>query len=140
VNNVSPPTRRQVLQTTGVVAAVAAATAGCGFIGTGVQTAPQPSGPVTLGPTSGVPVGGGTIYQGEKVVVTQPSAGSYKAFTAICTHQGCLVSTVSDGAIHCPCHGSEFSISDGTVLQGPATEALATADITIANNAVILDS
>ncbi|MEO6820975.1 MAG: Rieske (2Fe-2S) protein [Candidatus Nanopelagicales bacterium] len=140
MNNVSPPTRRQVLQTTGVVAAVAAATAGCGFIGTGVQAAPQPTGPVTLGPTSGVPVGGGRIYSDQKVVVTQPSAGSYKAFTAVCTHEGCLVGSVSDGAILCPCHGSQFSISDGSVMQGPATIALATEDITVANNAVILDS
>lgn len=134
------PTRRQVLKTAGVATAVAAAASGCGFIGTGVQTAPAPTGPVTLGPSSEVPVGGGKVYQDQQVVVTQPSAGSFKAFTAICTHQGCLVGSVSDGAIHCPCHGSEFSISDGSVMEGPATNALATEAITVANGAVILDS
>jgi Rieske Fe-S protein len=132
------PTRRQVLQTTGA-AAVAAATAGCGFIGTGVQTVTQPSSPVTLGPVSDVPLGGGHVYTDAKVVVTQPTAGDYKAFTAVCTHQGCLVGSVSEGAIHCPCHGSAFSISDGSVLQGPATNALASEAISVANGTVILD-
>lgn len=73
---------------------------------------------------SQVSVGGGVIVD-EKYVVTQPSSGTYKAFTAICTHQGCPVTSVEDGVIKCPCHGSEFSISDGSVKQGPATEALA---------------
>lgn len=74
--------------------------------------------------TSKVPVGGGVILE-EKYVVTQPTSGEYKAFTAICTHQGCPVTSVEDEVIKCPCHGSEFSISDGSVKVGPATQALA---------------
>jgi Rieske Fe-S protein len=78
-----------------------------------------------LGPTSEVPVGGGTVYTDQEVVVTQPAAGDYKGFTAICTHQGCTVGEVADGTINCPCHGSMYSIEDGSVVGGPAPAALA---------------
>ena len=61
---------------------------------------------------SDVPVGEGKILSAEKVVVTQPSKGSFKAFSAVCTHQGCIVQTVTDGRINCPCHGSAFSVKD----------------------------
>lgn len=77
-----------------------------------------------------IPVGGGKILSNAKVVVTQPTAGTYKAFSAICTHQGCLVGAVQYKKIICPCHGSEFSITDGSVEQGPATEPLPTKNVT----------
>jgi Rieske Fe-S protein len=70
-------------------------------------------------------VGGGQILTGPKIVVTQPTAGAFKAFTAVCTHQGCTVGTVANGTIDCPCHGSKFSIKDGSVVNGPATRPLA---------------
>ena len=76
-----------------------------------------------LGPTSEVPVGGGTIFADDKVVVTQPTEGDFKAFTAVCTHQGCLVGQVADGQIQCPCHGSAFSIEDGSNVEGPSGSA-----------------
>ena len=85
------PTRRRVLQTAGAVGGVAVAAAGCGFVGAGTRTAAVPTGPLTLGPASAVPVGGGTVYSTEQVVVTQPSEGVFHGFSAICTHQGCLV-------------------------------------------------
>ena len=69
---------------------------------------------VTLGsaevPISAVPVGGGVILADEQVVITQPQEGVFQAFSAVCTHQGCVVSEVSDGTINCPCHGSRYSI------------------------------
>lgn len=77
-----------------------------------------------LGNAAAVQVGGGVIFQAQKVVVTQPTAGKFKAFTAVCTHQGCLVGSVANGAITCPCHGSSFSIKDGSVISGPATAPL----------------
>jgi Rieske Fe-S protein len=64
-------------------------------------------------PTSDIEVGGGSIFADEEVVVTQPTEGEFKAFSAICTHQGCLVASVSDGTINCDCHGSRFSIETG---------------------------
>jgi Rieske Fe-S protein len=77
-----------------------------------------------LASASEIPVGGGKIFDKQRVVVTQPIAGEFKAFSAICTHTGCIVSGVSDGVIACACHGSLFSASDGSVKNGPATEPL----------------
>jgi nitrite reductase/ring-hydroxylating ferredoxin subunit len=78
-----------------------------------------------------VPVGGGTILKDEKVVVTQPTKGEFKAFTAICTHQGCTVGSVTGGEIVCPCHDSHFSITDGSALSGPASAPLAAKKVSV---------
>jgi len=64
-------------------------------------------------------------------VVTQPQAGQYKAFTAVCTHQGCTVAAVSNNQIQCPCHGSIFSAKDGSVINGPATTGLSAMTATV---------
>ena len=80
---------------------------------------------------SDVPVGGGTILKDEEVVVTQPKKGDYKAFTAVCTHQGCTVTKVEGGQIVCPCHGSRFSIEDGSPTSGPAQKALASKSVSV---------
>ncbi|GAB3997042.1 Rieske (2Fe-2S) protein [Nocardioides marmoraquaticus] len=79
---------------------------------------------------SDVPVGGGAIFADQEVVVTQPTEGEFKAFTAVCTHQQCLVTEVTDSGIDCSCHGSVFSIEDGSVLEGPAEEPLAEKSVT----------
>lgn len=79
--------------------------------------------------TSDVPVGGGVILQSAQFVVTQPTAGQFKAFSSICTHQGCPVSQISNQQIICLCHGSRFSITDGSVISGPARRALAAAKV-----------
>jgi Rieske Fe-S protein len=73
--------------------------------------------------TSEVPVGSGVIIGDSEVVITQPAAGDFKCFTSICTHQGCTVGEVTD-TINCPCHGSMFSIEDGSVVGGPAPSPL----------------
>jgi nitrite reductase/ring-hydroxylating ferredoxin subunit len=97
-----------------------------------------------LASAADVPVGGGTIFADEKVVVTQPTEGDFKAFSAVCTHQGCLVGQVADGTIQCPCHGSEFSIEDGSNVVGPSgseagsVSALATVDITVDGDSISL--
>lgn len=62
-----------------------------------------------------VEVGGGVIISDQTIVVTQPSAGEFKGFSAACTHEGCIVSSVRDGVIFCGCHGSQYSIEDGSV-------------------------
>lgn len=90
-----------------------------------------------LAKTSDVPVGGGEILPDAGVVVTQPTAGTFKAFSATCTHAGCPVSQISDGKILCPCHGSEFSVTDGSVLQGPATSALAEVAVTVKGGEIL---
>ena len=77
-----------------------------------------------LAATSQVPDGGGLIIDGKNIVITQPESGSFRAFSAICTHQGCIVNRVANGTIDCPCHGSKYSIKDGHVVNGPAPAPL----------------
>lgn len=79
-----------------------------------------------------VPVGGGKVLKDEKLVITQPTAGSYRCFSAVCTHSGCLVNKVADGTIDCPCHDSKFKDTDGAVTKGPATRPLPEKKITVA--------
>lgn len=86
--------------------------------------AAQGGGGRALTSTAKVPEGGGEILPRAKVVVTQPRKGDFKCFSAICTHAGCLVGAVQGGAIICPCHGSRFSVKDGSVLSGPASRPL----------------
>jgi Rieske Fe-S protein len=85
---------------------------------------------------SDVPVGGGTVLKDEKLVVTQPAKGDFKAFTAICTHQGCTVGGVKDGQIVCPCHGSHFSITDGKPVSGPAQAPLASKKVSVSGGQI----
>jgi Rieske Fe-S protein len=86
--------------------------------------------------TSDVPVGGGTILAEEMVVVTQPTEGEFMAFSAVCTHQGCPVQSVSDGTINCQCHGSAFAIEDGSVVNGPATRPLESKSVSVEGDSV----
>jgi Rieske Fe-S protein len=97
----------------------------------------KPKGTV-LGQASDIPVGGGAIYKAAKVVVTQPASGQYKAFSAVCTHVGCIVNKVTNGTIDCPCHGSEFKITNGAVVTGPAPSPLPAKQIKIVDGQVIL--
>ncbi|MFC8986521.1 Rieske (2Fe-2S) protein [Streptomyces sp. SID9913] len=135
-------TRRTVLVTAGAAALAAACGGGGGDGGdTGSATVTSTSGPDAPGgrelvPAGDVPVGGGTVLKDEKIVVTQPTAGEFKAFSAVCTHQHCLVSTVADGTIDCPCHGSRFRITDGSVERGPATQPLPEERITVDGNSI----
>ncbi|MFD2351575.1 Rieske (2Fe-2S) protein [Nonomuraea ferruginea] len=85
--------------------------------------APKKKKPKALADTSDIPSGEGKIFKNQDVVITQPSEGEFRAFSATCTHQGCAVASVSNGVINCPCHGSQFSIEDGSVVQGPAERA-----------------
>jgi Rieske Fe-S protein len=105
----------------------------------GQPASPQPASgqPPSLALTSDVPVGGGKILADKKIVITQPRAGSFEAFTAVCTHQGCAVSSVSGGTINCPCHGSKFGIANGSVVTGPAASALAPVSIKVQGTSIV---
>jgi Rieske Fe-S protein len=113
------------------VAAVGATTvlAACGS-GSDGGTGDTGGSPATV-KAADVPVGGGKIISDSKVVVTQPTAGQYKAFSAICTHQGCVVAKIENAKIECTCHHSMFSITDGSVVGGPAPSALPAKTVTL---------
>ncbi len=156
-------TRRAVVAGTGVLA-VSAALAACSSYGSSDQSGPQapvepaplepaplesvnppapdgpPAGPAgeSLASTADIPVGGGEVFADQKVVVTQPQAGTFKAFSAVCTHQGCTVGQVAAGTINCPCHGSKFAIADGSVVDGPASRPLEERRVTVSGDAIQL--
>jgi Rieske Fe-S protein len=101
------------------------------------KTAAKPAG-TALGAASEIPVGGGKIYKTAKVVVTQPARGQYKAFSAVCTHVGCIMSEIADGTIDCPCHGGQFKITNGAVVSGPPPSPLPARPVKIVNGQVVL--
>ncbi|MGW4779651.1 Rieske (2Fe-2S) protein [Streptomyces filamentosus] len=108
----------------GLASAALAACGGTGAEEDGGTGAADGAAEAPLAKTGEIPVGGGKVIAGRGVVITQPKAGEYKAFSSKCTHVGCAVSEVKDGVIVCPCHQSRFDISDGSVTSGPATSPL----------------
>jgi len=116
-------------------AASAAASSAPASAAGGASSAPAGN---ALASTSQIPVGGGMVFSSKQVVVTQPSAGEYKAFSAVCTHMGCIVNQISSGTIDCPCHGSQYSITTGAVVAGPAPKPLPAKDIKVSGDSIFL--
>jgi Rieske Fe-S protein len=150
-------TRRLVLLGAGAAGATAVLAA-CGTSTTGTNTngedysntpAPAGSGEADAGggntgggtggssiaTTADVPEGGGVI-KGD-YVITQPVAGTFKAFTKVCTHAGCDVNKIDAGVISCPCHGSKFSIETGEPTAGPATKPLAETKVKVDGDNIV---
>ena len=135
-------TRKAVLTGAGVgAAAVALAACSGGSSSDGGSSSSEPPGSSgsagtdeALATTADVPVGSGVIVG--KTVVTQPTAGHFKAFSAVCTHSGCLVNKIADGTIDCPCHGSKFSL-DGAVVNGPAKKPLEPVAVRVLGDSIV---
>jgi nitrite reductase/ring-hydroxylating ferredoxin subunit len=102
------------------------------------NTDPELASGTTITTTKEVPVGGGTIFADQEVVVTQPTKGEFHCFTAVCTHMGCIVSSIQAGGIRCECHGSAYSIEDGTPVNPPATEPLEEFPITVKDGTIAI--
>ncbi|WP_448071427.1 Rieske (2Fe-2S) protein [Georgenia yuyongxinii] len=143
---VRPLTRRSALR--GLALAVAAGVAGFAVARrSGAGEPPPPGaranayGPEPASPgrvlvaVEEVPVGGGVVLAGPRVVVTRD--GDIRAFSAVCTHQGCTVASVADGVITCPCHGSRFDAATGAVVRGPATRPLPAVPVEIRGGDVV---
>ena len=136
--------RRTVIKHAGLAAAALAGLSACTNYGSGGGTpssAPATSagggatsaaggGGAATATTADIPVGGGKIFADIQAVITQPTEGEFKAFSSICTHQNCPVTEVTD-TINCSCHGSKFSIADGSVLNPPATNPLGERTVTV---------
>lgn len=90
-----------------------------------------------LAQTADIEVGGAVFLEEPSVVITQPTAGDFHAFDRACTHQGCPVTDLVDGNIHCACHNSMFSATDGSVIEGPAQGALETVAIKVEGGAIV---
>ncbi|KAB2349158.1 Rieske (2Fe-2S) protein [Actinomadura rudentiformis] len=137
-------TRRGVLIGVGLAGAagVVAACGGSDDSGdngsAGQQSPTGGGGGAALAQASEIPVGGGKVFKDQKVVVVQPTQGTFKAFSAVCTHRSCPVDEVAGGTINCPCHGSKFKIADGSVAGGPATKPLEEKQVTVADGQIKL--
>jgi Rieske Fe-S protein len=133
--------RRAVLLSAGL-AGGAVVLAGCGAAGDIASDAASSAGAAASSALKDavskatIPVGGGKVFADQKVVVTQPTEGEFKAFTAVCTHQGCTVADVSGGTINCGCHGSKFDIATGEVKNGPATKPLPTKTVSVTGDGI----
>ncbi|WP_078971115.1 Rieske (2Fe-2S) protein [Streptomyces chattanoogensis] len=127
----TPGTARRTVVVAAGAAGLTAALTACGAGG-------RSGGGGVLGKASEIPKGGGKIFKAEQVVVTQPEDGQFKAFSAVCTHAGCIVGEVAGGTINCLCHGSKFDITDGSVEDGPATKPLEPAKVNVKGGSVTL--
>lgn len=110
--------------------------------GTGATGAPDaPAVGDEIATLADVPVGGSiaTTVNGQAVLVAQPTEGQVVAFSAICTHQQCIVAAKGD-EFHCPCHGSKFEAATGEVIQGPALEPLAEIPVAISGDRIVAAS
>ena len=135
------PSRRVVLTSVGVGVGAVALT-GCGaaedVAGSAASSASNAATKAVKDAISKatIPVGGGKVFADQKVVVTQPSSGEFKAFSAVCTHQSCVVADVADGTINCACHGSKFDITTGAVKNGPASSPLPEKSVTVSGDGI----
>ncbi|GAB2593446.1 Rieske (2Fe-2S) protein [Microlunatus antarcticus] len=126
--------RRSLLAGAGLAAAALGGLTACGGGGSDAPASGGSAAPVTA-KTSEIKVGGGAVFAAGQAVITQPTAGEYKAFSSICTHAGCPVAEVTD-TINCNCHGSKFSIADGSVVKGPATQPLAARTVQVSGDSL----
>lgn len=127
------PVNRRIVLGAGAGLPLAATLVACGADESGPSTTAAPEVPKgeLIGRAQDVPVGGCAVFQDSKVVVTQPAEGEFRAFSAVCTHQQCVVSSAPSGDIPCRCHQSFFSPRDGAVVSGPAKSPLPAVEITV---------
>ncbi len=83
-----------------------------------------------LGPGEGQVMSAGR----RQIAVSRGADGTVHALSARCTHMGCIVRwNPAETSWDCPCHGSRFA-QDGSVLEGPAVDALEPVDLEDGDN------
>jgi nitrite reductase/ring-hydroxylating ferredoxin subunit len=139
-----PLCRRRLLAAVGAVG-ITATLAACGSSDDSSsgsagssESAGSSGGGEALAKTSEIPEGGGKVFADQGVVVTQPKAGEFQAFSTVCPHQKQRVNSVDNGVITCPAHGSQFNVADGSVKKGPATSGLTTKKVTVEGDSIML--
>ncbi|EOD69184.1 DoxX family membrane protein [Amycolatopsis vancoresmycina] len=144
--DLSPDDERRMLLRGGLITATAAALGGGVIALTRLGTDPKPGRPAEPGTNSptviaavaAVAVGSSTSFttpDGSAAYLVRPSADTFLAFLAGCTHQGCPVTPAGSG-FRCPCHGSTFD-GTGQVTGGPATKPLTTVPVRVVGGQVV---
>jgi cytochrome b6-f complex iron-sulfur subunit len=112
--------------------------AGCSTSAKSAAPAAASSGPDVLAKVADIPVGNAisATLDGKPILISQQTAGTIVAFTAICTHQGCTVAPAGT-QFHCPCHGSVYNAATGAVISGPAPAPLAQIPVKVSGGEVI---
>ncbi|MCC3654757.1 Rieske (2Fe-2S) protein [Streptomyces sp. S07_1.15] len=131
--------RRTLLRGAALAGAAGAGLTACGDGGGGGGTGggEAPSAPVDLGAADEVPVGGARLYREQRLLVSRPAEDEYKAFSAVCTHQRCVLSAVEGTGADCACHGSRFDAETGKALRGPATKALPAVPVSVRDGRLV---
>jgi Rieske Fe-S protein len=136
------PRRAVIAAAAGLGAAAACGPAATPSTDATASVAPPPPTPTReprpVAPADDIPVGGGRVYPDLRVVVTQPSPGEFRGFGIVCTHDSCELNAVKNGTINCPCHGSRYAITDGSVVRGPARTGLRTEKVAVQGDQVVL--
>jgi Rieske Fe-S protein len=136
------PRRAVIAAAAGLGAAAACGPAATPSTDATASVAPPPPTPTReprpVAPADDIPVGGGRVYPDLRVVVTQPIPGEFRGFGIVCTHDSCELNAVKNGTINCPCHGSRYAITDGSVVRGPARTGLRTEKVAVQGDQVVL--
>ncbi len=136
------PTRRRVMGAAGLASVAAVGISACGGSDqkSSDPTTPQaPTSPVDVAATTDIPVGQGVKVEkdGLQAVVGQPTEGTFKAFSPVCPHEGCVVNPANKSYV-CPCHSSTFDMATGDVQGGPATSGLAEYPVSVQGDRIIV--
>ncbi|WP_338675838.1 Rieske (2Fe-2S) protein [Streptomyces sp. SCSIO 30461] len=132
------PARRTVLKGAALAGAAGLGAAACSTESKlGHAEVPTPTAPVDLGAADAVPVGGAKLYREQRLVVHCPAKGQYKAFSAQCTHAGCVLDKLEGTEGNCPCHGSRFDVTSGEALKGPATVPLPEVPVSVRDGKLV---
>jgi nitrite reductase/ring-hydroxylating ferredoxin subunit len=102
--------------------------------------APSTSEPVAIAKTTDIPVGSGKKFdvEGVPILITQPRAGEFRGFSAVCTHAGFVMTNMANSEIKCDNHGAVYSADDGSVLSGPAPRALGKVTVTVEGDELLV--